>query len=179
MAAIVVLGSAAVGYTASRILPLGSFSGSKSQIASQVASTSKPRTFEPMLLLPSIATEAKALPDPAVLVRAGLVDQPRDLLRREAGGAENIPPAASRPVVVLNAGAAERSSDDRPSASVAEARTSDRERADVAPLKNGKANKKPTRVAREAGPQNTKSAAAGLSVKDPALKEFMTTPIRY
>src|SRR5437016_3559931 len=80
IAVIVVLGSAGAGFLASRIWPLAAFSGSKSQ----VASTSKPRAFEPSMLLPVVAFEHAKFAEPSALVAMRPLEQPQPPAPTEA-----------------------------------------------------------------------------------------------
>jgi hypothetical protein len=186
IAVAIVLGSAGVGYLASRIWPLTGFSGSKLQ----VASASKPKVFESRMFLPAAAVQEAKFAEPSALAASRPPEQPQppasanwaDKLKNELPDSTQVPVDGS--FVVLNAGTAEQSTDDKKSASKTQTRVSKNELAEAARRETAN-KKKPSRVAQgqknpEAGPKNAKSAAAGASLHDPALREFMTTtPMRH
>jgi len=207
VAVVVVLGAAAVGYGASLIWPLASLSRSKSPhtaqmaaariepaptvsaspvgsvdvTAAQVASESQTRTFEPVVvlpsLLPSLAAEAKNLPDPAVLVKASLTDHAREATAEASTAAT----ASTDPVVVTNSAKVEHPAEN--GTPVAEARTSD---TDAATTRAAKANRRTVRIERRVrttsgAPKMAQTTAPPASNYErvPVLKQFMTTTNKY
>ena len=204
VAVVVVLGSAAVGYGASLIWPIASFSRSKAPhtaqmaaahiepaptvsaspvasvdvTAAQVASDAKLRTFEPVVVLPSLAAEAKNLPDPAVLVKASLTDH-----AHEATAATSTAATASTadPAVVTSSAKVEHPAENGIPA--AEARTSD---TDAVPTRAAKANRRTVRIERRVrttsgAPKMAQSTVPPASNYErvPVLKQFMTTTNKY
>lgn len=189
-AVVVVAGSAAVGYWSSLIWPLTTFSGSKSHTAqvatshrgaaaavpstaattAEVASGAKVRTFDPVVTLPSLASEARNLPDPAVLLKARAADHAKDAAPADSTGTDSAK--------------VERHAEENPPS--AEARTRDTEQADTAPARASRANRRTVRFERRVRPTSgtpkmAQSAApvSGNYERVPILKQFMTSTNRY
>jgi hypothetical protein len=169
LAAVVVFGSAGVGYMASRVWPMPSFSAS--------ASTDKAKVLEPM-----------SSQRPAAAGTNGFAKRPPEQSQPAATAslAEGPKPEASpvAPLVLLNARTVEQVAPEEKSASDNAPRASKTEHSEVAEPEAAH-KKKPPRVARAqktppaAAPTMTKSAAANASLpRDPALREFMSTPSR-
>jgi hypothetical protein len=177
LAAVVVLGSAGVGYMASRVWPLPSFSVS----ARQVAPASKSKVLEP------ISSQRPVAGPPAPAGTNGLASRPPEQSQPAATASlvdeHKSEPQTSPvvPLVLLNAARAEQAAPEGKGASDNEARASKTEHRQVTEPE-AVHKKRPPRVARAqkmpfaAAPAVTKSAAANAGLpRDPVLRAFMST----
>jgi hypothetical protein len=153
---------------ASRVWPMTSFSAS--------ASAGKSKVLEPM------SSQRPAAATNGIAKRPPEQSQPAATASLAEGPKPEASPVA--PLVLLNARTVEQVAPEEKSASDNAPRASKTEHSEVAEPEAAH-KKKPPRVARAqktppaAAPTMTKSASANASLpRDPALREFMSTPSR-
>jgi hypothetical protein len=173
IAATIVLGSAGAGFLAGHVWPMTGLSGSKGQLAS----AGKSEVVEPRMYLPPVAVQEAKLAEPSALAAS------RPLEQSQPPATASLP---DKSLAVLDAATAQQSPAIEKSISKEEAAKEETGAGKNVTARRETA-KKPSRVARnpknpEAAPNIAKSASAGAGAsfrQDPALREFMTTPMRY
>jgi hypothetical protein len=190
IAVTVVLGSAGLGYLASRIWPLSGFPAEEVR----TTSTSAAKTSEPRMPFPAVAVQETESAEPSnspasrPLERshsgapANSADEPKGEPKNESAGPTQD--ATNGSVAVLDERTAKQSTADEERAGTPGPHASDNVRTET-PRRETGSKKKRSRVTQgqsspAATPKMATSSAASTSIRNsPVLKEFMSTPMRF